>query len=202
MIALLIYNVVCVRYIRELEIQIEQRDSIISQLTFSNDLVKEYFDIREDTVTKQTLYTLKEEKKTKIIQTRTKYIDNPVIVEPQFIRGDKVLSKEELLSIANSGDSVYIEKIISLSNQYNTLVNDYNAIQKEKRYLKDSVIFQGMALGIIKRDFDIGYTSKIEGNTYYVKLESSKADSAFMLLPCFRHKLKYDEKKKSWIIKR
>lgn len=201
-IALLIANVVCACYIRELEIQIEQRDSIISRLTFSNDLVKEYFDIVEDTVTQRTLYTLKDEKKTKIIQTKTEYVEKPVMVETQFTRGDKVISTEELLSIVNNGDSVYIDKIISLSKQYNSLINDYNAILKEKSSLKDTVIFQGMALGLIKRNYDIDYTSRLDGNNYHVQLEASKADSAFMLFPYFKHKLKYDEKKKSWIIKR
>ena len=201
-IALLIANVVCVCYIRELEIQIEQRDSIISRLTFSNDLVKEYFDIVEDTVTQRTLYTLKDEKKTKIIQTKTEYVEKPVMVETQFTRGDKVISTEELLSIVNNGDSVYIDKIISLSKQYNSLINDYNAILKEKSSLKDTVIFQGMALGLIKRNYDIDYTSRLDGNNYHIQLEASKADSAFMLFPYFKHKLKYDEKKKSWIIKR
>lgn len=201
-IASLIANVVCIRYIGELETQIEQRDSIISKLTFSNDLVKEYFDIVEDTVTQQTLYRLKDEKKTKIIQTKAEYIDRPVMVKPEFTRGDKIISTDELLSIVNNGDSVYIEKIVSLSKQYNSLVNEYNETQKEKRALKDTVIFQGMALGLIKRSFDIDYTSRIEGNNYHVQLEASKADSAFMLFPYFKHKLKYDEKKKSWIIKR
>lgn len=201
-IASLIANIICIYYIGELETQIEQRDSIISKLTFSNDLVKEYFDIVEDTATQQTLYTLKDEKKTKIIQTKTEYVDKPVMVKPQFTRGDKVLSTDELLSIVNNGDSAYIEKIVSLSTQYNSLVNDYNKIQKEKRSLKDSVIFQGMALGLIKRSFDIDYTSRLEGNNYHVQLESSKADSAFMLFPYFKHKLKYDETKNSWIIKR
>ena len=201
-IALLIANVVCVCYIRELEIQIEQRDSIISRLTFSNDLVKEYFDIVEDTVTQRTLYTLKDEKKTKIIQTKTEYVEKPVMVETQFTRGDKVISTEELLSIVNNGDSVYIDKIIALSKQYNSLINDYNAILKEKSSLKDTVIFQGMALGLIKRNYDIDYTSRLDGNNYNVQIEASKADSAFMLFPYFKHKLKYDEKKKSWIIKR
>lgn len=201
-IALLIANVVCVCYIRELEIQIEQRDSIISRLTFSNDLVKEYFDIVEDTVTQRTLYTLKDEKKTKIIQTKTEYVEKPVMVETQFTRGDKVISTEERLSIVNNGDSVYIDKIISLSKQYNSLINDYNTILKEKSSLKDTVIFQRMALGLIKRNYDIDYISRLDGNNYHVQLEASKADSAFLLFPYFKHKLKYDEKKKSWIIKR
>lgn len=201
-VASLIANIICICYIGELETQIEQRDSIISKLTFSNDLVKEYFDIVEDTVSLQTLYTLKDEKKTKIIQTKTEYVEKPVMVKTLFTRGDKVLSTEELVSLVNNGDSVYIEKIISLSKQYNSLINDYNAIQKEKRSLKDSVIFQGMALGLIKRNYEIDYTSRLEGNNYHVQLEASKADSAFMLFPYFKHKLKYDEKKNTWIIKR
>ena len=201
-LASLFANVICFFYINELESQIVQRDSIISKLTFSNDLVKEYFDIVEDTATQQTLYTLKDDKKTKVIQTKTKYVEHPVIVKPTFVRGEQVLTTEDVISLVNDGDSIYIDKLKLMAEEYNSLVNKFNEAQKEKMALKDTVIFQGMALGLVKRNFDIDYTSRLDGNNYHVQLEASKADSAFMLLPYFKHKLKYDEKKKSWIIKR
>ena len=201
-LASLIANVICFFYINVLESQIVQRDSIISKLTFSNDLVKEYFDITEDTTNQKTIYTLKDDKKTKVIQTQTEYVEHPVIVAPTYVKGDKVLTTEDIISLVNEGDSIYIDKLKTMVNQYNTLVNEYNVAQREVRALKDTVIFQGMALGLIKRDFEIDYVSRIDGNNYHVQLEASKADSAFMLFPYYKHKMKYDEKKKSWIIKR
>ena len=201
-LASLIANVICCFYINELESQIVQRDSIISKLTFSNDLVEEYFDIVEDSISQKTIYTLKEDKKIKIFQTKTKYVEHPVVIKPTFVRGEQVLTTDDVLALVNDGDSIYLEKLKTLAKQYNTLINDYNASQKEIRTLKDTIIYQGMALGLIKRNFDIGYTSWHENDRYHVQLEANKADSAFVLFPYFKHKMKYEEKTKSWIIKR
>ena len=41
-------NYISMSYIEELESQIVQRDSLIRELSISNDLVKEYFDISYD----------------------------------------------------------------------------------------------------------------------------------------------------------
>lgn len=195
-------NFISFYYIKELETQIDQRDSIISRLTFSNDLVKEYFDIIEDSINQQTIYTLKNEKKTKEVQTETKYVERQLAVEPTFVKGDKIFTTKELLSIVNDGDSIMIDKLKTISEKYNSLVSDYNESQKEIRALKDTVIYQSMALGLIKRNFDIDYSFNSYNNTFHVSLEASKADSAFVIFPYFKHKMKYDEKTKSWTIKK
>lgn len=195
----LVANGICFFYINELEIQIDQRDSIISKLTFSNDLVKEYFDIIEDSVSQKTLYTLKEDKK--IVQTKTEYINQPVFVEHTFTKGDEVITTEDLLSIANNKDSVNLEKLKALSEEYNSLAKKYNETQNEVQALRDTILFQSMALGLIKRNFDIDYTYGREDNTYHVSLQANKADSAFVIFPYFKNKMKYDEKTNSWKIK-
>lgn len=201
-LASIIANFISFYYIEELETQIVQRDSIISKLTFSNNLVKEYFDIIEDSINQQTIYTLKNEKKTRVVQTETKYVERQVTIEPTFVKGDKVFTTKELLSIVNGGDSIMIENLKSISEKYNSLVKDYNESQKEIRALKDTIIYQGMALGLIKRNFDIDYSFDLDNNTFHVSLEASKADSAFVIFPYFKHKMKYDEKTKSWTIKK
>ena len=49
-----------------LDSQIEQRDSLIKELSTSNDLIKEYFDVKYDSVKKEKIYVLKDSKKTKV----------------------------------------------------------------------------------------------------------------------------------------
>lgn len=197
-----IANIIGYNYINELESQVSQRDSVISKLSYSNSLVKEYFDVVEDSINNQTIYKLKDEKKEKVVETKTKYVEHQVEIEHQFVRGDKIISTEELLSIVNKGDSVMLNKVKSLLDRYNSLVNDYNIIQKKAQLLKDTVIYQGMALRLIKKNYDIDYSCELDNNSYYVRLHSSKADSAFTLFPYFRHKMKYDETKKTWAIRK
>ncbi len=198
----IIANIIGYNYIEELESQIIQRDSVITKLSFSNNLVNEYFDVNEDSVTKQPIYTLKDEKKTKIFHTKTEYQKQCIVVEPSFVRGDKVLTAEELLDIVNSEDSIFASKLAFVAEKYKDLARDYNEIIKKENKLRDSIMWQKMALGLIKRNYDIDYSSWIENNVYHVKLESSKADSAFVLFPYFKHKMKYDEGKKNWIIRK
>ena len=104
--------------------------------------------------------------------------------------------------IVNSEDSIFASKLAYVAEKYKDLARDYNEIIKEENKLRDSIMWQKMALGLIKRNYDIDYSSWVENNVYHVKLESSKADSAFVLFPYFKHKMKYDEGKKNWIIRK
>ena len=55
---------------------------------------------------------------------------------------------------------------------------------------------------LIKRSYDIDYHVEDEGeNQIKVSISAEKADSAFMLLPYYRKKLKFDNIKNVWIIK-
>lgn len=192
-----VINYISFDYIGELENQVAHRDSIISRLTFSNDLVKEYFDIEEDTLNKQRIYTLKDEKRTKRIEVKTvKY------VEHSFVYGTDTLTIDELLLTVNKSDSIYKMQIDSLCSKYNSLITEYNNIQREQNNLKDSIISQRMALDLIKRNYSITHSWYVKEDSIHVKIESSKADSAFMLYPYFKDRLKFDNKKKSWVIKK
>ena len=50
------------RYITKLEQQIIERDLLIDKLTISDALVKEYFDVKQDSLTNELIYTLKSSK--------------------------------------------------------------------------------------------------------------------------------------------
>lgn len=181
-------------YLNEYDEQIERQDSMIRRLTFSNDLVKEYFDISEDTINHTTTYSLKEDKRIKEIEHVTEYVD------PVFVRDGKRMTSEELVASINANDHESVETIRKLADKYNTLVHDYNELRKKSTIISDSVVIQGMALSLIKRNYDIDYVSKMNGDLRTVKVFGEKVDSALLLLPYYRHKLSYDPKTKAWIV--
>lgn len=193
----LIVNVLGFNYINELERQVAQRDSIINHLTFSNKLVEEFFDVTEDSINNQRIYTLKDEKRTKKIKIKTtKYI------EPSFIRGNDTLNIDELVLMFNKVDSMHNKQLDTIYSKYNFLVDKCNRILYEKQSLRDTVTSQRMALDLIKKNYDIGYSWYVKGNVIHVTLESHKADSAFLLFPYFKNKLKFNDKKNIWTIKK
>lgn len=185
-------------YMDEYDEQVERQDSMIRKLSFSNDLVKEYFDIEEDSITHTINYSLKENKRVKeierVTERVTKYIDH------EFIRGGKKMSSEEFVASINASDKKPQEALKDLAGKYNTLVNDYNELAKKIKTKSDTVEIQGMALGLIKRNYGIDYTSNLNGDIRTVHIHGNKVDSALMLLPYYRHKLTYDPKSKSWMV--
>lgn len=187
-------NYKLVTYLNEYEEQIERQDSMISSLTFSNDLVNEFFDINEDSVTHTTTYTLKESKRTKEIEHVTEY------ATPTYIRNGKEMSSDELVASIKAIDKKSVEEIQELVGQYNTLVHDYNELGRKYQTMHDSASIRDAALKLIKRNYDIDFVSNMDGDMRTVKILGSKADSAFLLLPYYRHKLTYDPKNSAWII--
>ena len=188
-------NFVSLEYMKKLEYQVYQRDSIISELAFSNSLVEEYFDVIDDSVNNRKMYVLKDNKKTKVEITR--------YLEPTFSYNTESLTTDELVKEINKKDSTYQQLLTSLSSQnkkmydeYKSLAEKYNRTIHEMNELKDTVVSQKIALNLIEKNYDIGYSWNIKGDLVEVRLESSKADSAYILLSNYRKKLKQRRKAK------
>lgn len=191
-----------IQYIERLELQIYERDSLINKLTISEEIVREYFNVKQDSLTNELIYTLKTSKKDPV----------QIIYRNQaetFKAGDEIL---------NSTDVV---------NRYNNLLNDFNEIavvynnlikeHKEliKQYNELVVIYNNWsgdiaysnalkaALTQIKKVYDINYEIIKDSTAYKVILHpSAKIDSALVLLPYFRDNLKRDDEIGAWIITR
>ena len=163
----------------KLQEQIEQRDKTIQDLAFSDSLVHKYFLIKKDSIKKED-HSVQYEK--------TEYA----------LRGNDTLS----LSSSIQETKQLVAKYNALVKDYNALGNKYNLLVKENGALDKSYQASQMALGLIKRSYDIDYHVEDEGeNQIKVSISAEKADSAFMLLPYYRKKLKFDNIKNVWIIK-
>lgn len=174
------YNVESTKYIKEVEKEIEYRDSIIRKMTLSDELVKRYFDISFDSLKNETFYTLKKEKLATITSMKSYIEDKPTeIIETTVITE---------------------QNIESLRSSYDELLHDYNTLVRWANNKADSLEQTNIALELIKKNYDISYGVRRDKNVNSLYLISEKADSAFMLFPFFKDRLQYDPTKKNWIV--
>lgn len=191
---LLIVVPVALWYISKLEEQIVERDNLIQELTISEDLVKEYFNVEYDSISNTKSYILKDSKKTRVIEIEKENHYIKEYREPQFKKGDKTLSSADLVKEYNKKDSLYNQ----LLSQYYNECNDKNSIKKKMSiYVK--------ILDMIEHNYGISYNIKTENRDTitiftYNLVHTERVDSALMLLPYYNNKLKR-ENDSVWTIK-
>lgn len=191
---LLIVVPVALWYISKLEEQVIERDNLIQELTISEDLVKEYFNVEYDSISNTKSYILKDSKKTRVIEIEKENHYIKEYREPQFKKGDKTLSSADLVKEYNKKDSLYNQ----LLSQYYNECNDKNSIKKKMSiYVK--------ILDMIEHNYGISYNIKTENRDSiiiytYNLVHTERVDSALMLLPYYNNKLKR-ENDSVWTIK-
>lgn len=134
--------------ISTLESQIEQRDSLIQKLSHSNDLIKEYFDVKYDSLKNEETYVLKDSKKTRVEVEKIQTIHDVAYIkdEDRFYKNGKRISSDSLikdyntLSQRNAGDW---KKIVE---KYNTLVHEYNKLGSRLSATEDSLWVKNLLL--------------------------------------------------------
>ena len=180
---LLIVVPVALWYISKLEDQIIERDNLIQELTISEDMVKEYFNVEYDSISNTKSYILKDSKKTRVIEIEKENHYIKEYREPQFKKGDKTLSSADLVKEYNKKDSLYNQ----LLSQYYNECNDKNSIKKKMSiYVK--------ILDMIEHNYGISYNIKTENRDSiiiytYNLVHTERVDSALMLLPYYNNKL-------------
>ena len=187
-----------------LDSQIEQRDSLIKELSTSNDLIKEYFDVKYDSVKKEKIYVLKDSKKTKVEVEKWKAIHDVEYIksEDRFYKNGKRISSDSLIKEYNNLSQRNTDDWKKLVERYNLLVHDYNKLGLKLSKIEDSLWVKNLLLKNIEKYYKIQYNYSYKGNQVFTNISSPKLDSALMLLDVYRDKLKYNPKKKQWIIKR
>lgn len=181
-------------YNYSLQQQIYERDKIIQHLAFSDSLVNKYFDIKVDTLEHSTMYTLKDEYSPKEIHHH-----ETTTIEKTFTYVIEDTTK--IMSQQNQIEDI-AERYNNLVCEYNELGRKYNNFNSEFVEVNDSLNMYKLAMSLINRNFDINFKGSKDSNQIRVTITCEKADSAFRLLPYFRNKLKFNETKNLWEIKK
>lgn len=189
------------RYIFSLEQQVYQRDSLIRELSFSDQLVREYFDIKEDSLNHSRSYTLKDDKKTRIVERQ----DHIVEIDGKEYNFDQ-----------------FFDEYIKLVNKYNSLVNEFNALYREQERTNKALLDCTRSVKIsystadslrtllqekdyylnrISREYGIICRTQRQGNTItYSMSRSPQLDSALLIYPYFRDQAVFHEDTRTWEI--
>lgn len=195
-----VFGIKCTRYIDRLEKQIYERDSLINKLSISEKVVREYFSVKQDTLTNELVFTLKPSK----IETSQIIYSNQVGI---FEADGEILSSTDVVNRYNTLLSDYNETVV----KYNSLIKEHNDLVK--RYNELVVIYNNWsgdisyskalkaALDQINKLYDINYEIIKDSTAYKIVIPPSpKIDSALVLLPYFRGNLKRDDESNEWII--
>lgn len=193
-----------IEQISTLESQIEQRDTLIRKLSHSNDLIKEYFDIKYDSVRNEETYVLKDSKKTRIEVEKMQTIHDVKCIkdEDRFYKNGNRISSDSLIKEYNTLGQRNTGDWKKMVEKYNSLVHEYNKLGAKLSATEDSLWVKNLLLKNTMKYYKIQYTYSYNGNQVITNINSLKLDSALILLDVYRDKLKYNPKKKQWIIKR
>ena len=189
------------KQISKLDAQVIERDSLIKVLSSSNDLIKEYFDEKYDTLSNSKYYVLKETKKTR--REIQKIHDVEYIERKQlFSKNGNVITSDSLVKDYNALAQKNTLEWKILIDKYNSLINDYNKLSRQYNTMEDSLYIMNLLIKYSEKQYNIQYNYSKKNNQIITSLSSPKLDSALILLDVYRNKLFYDSKKKIWIIKR
>ena len=190
--------------ISTLESQIEQRDSLIQRLSHSNNLIKEYFDVKYDSLNNEETYVLKDSKKTRVEVEKLQTIHDVAYIkdEDRFYKNGKRISSDSLIKDYNTFSQRNAGDWKKIAEKYNSLVHEYNKLGSRLSATEDSLWVKNLLLKNSEKYYKIQYNYSYKGNHVFTNISSPKLDSALMLLDVYRDKLKYNPKKKQWVIKR
>lgn len=185
-------------YIDNLERQINQRDSLIRELSVSDEIVKEYFNIETDSTGLNRRFSLKNDKKTRIIERIETVHEQQFIIDGKDISAKEVL--ERYVEFQNQANTIADDNK-RLREKYNNLVDKFNSNNRTIDSLRREINIAGLKLNTIQNAYGLSSKCTISGNTYKLSISGNKQiDSALLILPYFRDYLKYEQRDNSWNI--
>jgi tetratricopeptide (TPR) repeat protein len=190
----------------ELQEQVDKRDLIIEQLTQRDSILNKIMEIEYDSITKSITYS---------------YIErNGKIMKYNELANELDKSNNDYYHVLNKHENLLSENIQNIENykqlikdynillnnhkdfqkKYNNLVNDYNKkmeLTKESTNIYnqtiDSLSNYKLIVDLIHSRYFIDYRITNEGKYRKIRIQSEKLDSALILLPYFRDRIKKEK---------
>lgn len=197
-----------------LQLQINERNVLIEDLTRSDSILKQIMDFEYDSVNHSSSYSYRtrdgrilkyNELARDLDESEKKY--EQISLKHSKILNDNNKDLEDFNTIVNDYNSLS-QEYNSLLKSYKLLIGDYNEIVvRQRKYINDlnqvsdSLSSFKIILRLIQKDYNISYSINTKGDIKSISVKSDKVDSALVLLPFFRDRLKLDREKGMWEIK-
>lgn len=206
LILVFIFLGVSIFYNIKLQEQVNKRDLIIEQLTQRDSILNQIMEIKFDSISKTITYTyrLKDGKVMKYSELSNE-LDKIHDDYSQIVNKHSKLLKDNIRNI---------EDYNTLTNDFNSLVNNYGELQKKYNNLivtynknnqtgrsiidnynliSDSLSSFKTLVNLIHSKYFIDYKIEKDGNYRKISVKSEKLDSALILLPHFRDRIKKEK---------
>ncbi|MDX9694536.1 MAG: hypothetical protein RBT49_01990 [Bacteroidales bacterium] len=203
LILIFIFLGVSIFYNIKLQEQVDKRDLIIEQLTQRDSILNQIMEIKHDSISKTTTFSflVKDGK----VMKYNELSDELVKSNNDY---NQIINKHERLLLENNQN---IENNKLLIQDYNNLYNDYKDFQKKYNNLIDaynknnestkknfnnysqtidSLSNYKTIVDLIRSRYFIDYQITNDGKYRRISIQSEKLDSALILLPYFKDRIK------------
>lgn len=201
-------------YNMTLQEQINKRDFLIEKLTQRDSILNKIMNIKYDSISKSISYSYRT-RDGKIL----KYNELSVELDKSLEDYNKIAEKHKSIvdqnnqnindynSLSKSFNSL-TQDHTKLIEKYNSLVGEYNELAERKTKLSnsfnqvtDSLSSFKTVIKLIQSNYPIDFKINQDGTIKEISIKAEQLDSALILLPYFRNRLKLDKDKKVWSIK-
>lgn len=201
-------------YNMTLQEQINKRDFLIEKLTRRDSILNKIMNIKYDSISKSISYSYRT-RDGKIL----KYNELAVELDKSIEDYKEIAQKHKLIVEQNNqniNDYNSLSKSFDLLTQdhykliekYNSLVGEYNEMVKRQTQLDnrfnqvaDSLSSFKTVIKLIQSNYPIDFKINRDGTIKKISIKAEQLDSALILLPYFRNRLKLDKGKNIWLIK-
>jgi predicted nuclease with TOPRIM domain len=201
-------------YNETLQQQINERDILLEKLTRRDSILNKIMDFRYDSIEQTSTYsyrvrdgkvlkynTLAEE----FDKSRNDY--NAISEKHNEIIDENNQNINDYNSLAANFDSLnkehndLMKKYSLLASKYNAMIEKQTELNNYFNQVTDSLSSFKSVVHLIQLNYPVNFNIDRNGNIKKVRIKAEQLDSALILLPYFRDRLKLDKDKKVWTIK-
>jgi len=214
LILILIALGVSLYYNKTLQQQVNKRDILIENLTNRDSILNKIMDFKYDSITKTSTYSyrVREGKVLKynilaeeLDKTRNDYDSisekHNKIIDKNNQNINDYNSLSESFNSLNKEHNDLIQKYGLLADRFNEMIEKQKKMNNNFNQVSDSLSSFKTVLQLIQSNYPISFNINRNGNIKNISIKAAPLDSALILLPYFRDRLKLDKDKKIWTIK-
>ena len=197
---------VSVFYNIELQNQVSKRDEIIERLTKRDSILNQILEIEYDSILNTITYSyrIRDGKVLKYNQISDEMDElqneyNSIINKHTRLQEENIHNIDDYNSLAIKYNSLFDDyKLIhqsfsTLVANYNINTNSFQNLNKKYNISQDSLSIYKAIVDLTHKVYAIDYNIQIDGNNRKISVTAEKLDSALVLLPYFRDRLKKEK---------
>lgn len=179
-------------YNDKLETQLKERDVLIERLMKKDSLLNTVFELKYDSTGSYSYTTRTKNGRVVKYNELTKEIDSLMAANRniEYDKDYKINNLSKSIDGIHESKNEIIEQYNALVNKSNEYAEELNVISKKLRLKQDSLSILKSVVRISNRVYGIVYHVTENKGNRKISIESNRIDSALVLFPYYKHKIK------------